>query len=275
MTDETPQEAPSEEQVTLASEAPQEKSSTEYVSREDLDAFGAKLAESISKEIVPRLKQSQKDVIQDRVSSEVKEKLSAFDEAVEMLTPHLSEDVDLKALKRQKFIDSLMSESPSPEGVPEQAPPPQEAVPEPASSPPSFEAEIQTILDAHGISGEEPELLEYAEKNKGKPWWQIGTGFNELAQSLATRQAGTPAGVVPPQGQVAHTDLIKEFNQEVDAYLNPRGGDGKLVQGQRRSIQRLRTLQQKYVDQGVPIEELDISPKSKAPKSISDWTPPG
>ena len=62
--------------------------SPEYVSKADLEAFGTTLVE----QIVPRLKQSQKDVIKAKVSSEVGEKLSSFDEVVELLKPHLPKD---------------------------------------------------------------------------------------------------------------------------------------------------------------------------------------
>ena len=144
-----------------------------------------------------------------------------------------------------------MSGKPSPEAVPEPVSPPEEKAPEPASSPPAFEAEIQTILETHGVKGDEPELLEYAEKNKGKPWYQIGQGFDELAKSIAARSAGTSAGVVASQGQVATSDLVADFRKEL--------AEG-MKQGQ-KGMRYLRQLQQKYVEKGASIEDLDISPK--------------
>ncbi len=246
MTEETPTETPVEDKVAPASATPEPEPSPEYVSKADLEAFGTALVDKI----VPRLKQSQKDVIKTNVASEVK-KLSSFDEVVELLKPHLPEDLDVQGIKRNAYLDSLMSEKPSPEAEPEPDSPPKEKAPEVATSPPAFEAEIQTILETHGVKGDEPELKEYAEKNKGKPWYQIGQGFDDLAKSIAARNAGTSAGVVPSQGQAATSDLVADFRKEL--------AEG-LKQG-RHGMRYLRQLQQKYVEKGANIDDLDISPK--------------
>jgi len=200
---------------------------------------------------VPRLKQSQKDTIKANVASEVGDKLSSSDEVVELLKPHLPEDLVVQGIKRDAFLDKLMSEKPSPEAEPVASSSPEEQPSEPASSPPAFEAEIQTILETHGVKGSEPELLEYAEKNKGKPWYLIGQGFDDLAKSIAARSAGTSAGVVPSQGQAVTSDLVADFRKEL--------AEG-MKQGQ-HGMGYLRKLQQKYVEKGANIDDLDISPK--------------
>lgn len=247
MSDETPEKVTPAEEAPQASEAPKEtKPSPEYVSREDLETFGAELVEKI----VPRLKQSQKDTIKANVASEVG-KLSSFDEVVELLKPHLPEDLDVQGIKRNAYLDNLMSEKPPSEAELESDSPPKEKTPEPASSPPAFEAEIQTILETHGVKGDEPELLEYAEKNKGKPWYQIGQGFEDLTKTIAARSAGTSAGVVPSQGQAVTSDLVADFRKEL--------AEG-MKQG-KKGMQYLRQLQQKYVEKGANIDDLDISPK--------------
>lgn len=247
MTEETPKEPSVEEPVAPASATPEPEASPEHVSKADLKAFG----ESLIEEMLPRLKQSQKDVIKTNVDSVVDEKLSSFDEVVELLKPHLPEDLDVQSIKRNAFLDNLMSGKPSPEAEPESETPPKVETPEQASSPPAFEAEIQTILETHGIKGDEPELKEYAEKNKGKPWYQIGQGFDDLAKSIAARSAGTSAGVVPSQGQVATSDLVADFRAEL--------AEG-MKQG-KKGMRYLRQLQQKYVEKGAKIDDLDISPK--------------
>ena len=246
---ETPAETPIEEPVAPASATPEPEPSPEYVSKADLEAFGTSLVE----QIVPRLKQSQKDTIKANVSSEVDGKLSDFDEVVELLKPHLPEDLDVQNIKRNAFLDNLMSDvSSKPEvEVVGLETPSQDETPEPASSPPGLENEIQSILETHGVKGDEPELLEYAEKNKGKPWYQIGQGFDDLAKSIAARSAGNSAGVVPSQGQAVTSDLVADFRKE-------------LAEGQalgRKGMTYLRQLQAKYVEKGANIEDLDISPK--------------
>ena len=247
MPEETPQETPAEETVAPASETPEPEPSPEYVSKSDYKAG----LETMEDNIVARLKQSTGDKVKAVVASEVGEKLSSFDEVVELLKPHLPEDLDVQSIKRSAFIDNLMSEKPSSEAEPEPDAPSQAPAPEPASSPPAFEAEIQTILETHGVKGDEPELLEYAEKNKGKPWYQIGQGFDDLAKTIAARSAGTSAGVVPSQGQEVTSDLVKQFREELTEGMK---------QGQ-KGMRYLRQLQQKYVDKGANIDDLDISPK--------------
>ena len=247
MSEETPQETPAEEPVAQASETPKQEAPPEYVSQSDYKAG----LEAMEESIVTRLKQSTGDKVKASVASEVGEKLSSFDEVVELFKPHLPKDLDLQGIKRNAYLDNLMSEKPSPEAEPESDSPPKEKTPEVATSPPAFEAEIQTILETHGVKGSEPELLEYAEKNKGKPWYLIGQGFDDLAKSIAARSAGTSAGVVPSQGQAATSDLVADFRAEL--------AEG--MKSGRKGMQYLRQLQQKYVEKGAKIDDLDISPK--------------
>ena len=273
MAEETPAEAAPVEEVAPASAAPQEaESSPDYVSKSDFTAG----LEAYEERIVNRLKQSTGDKVKAAVSSEMSEKMSGLDKAVELLRPLMREDVseeDVALVKERQFIRDLMAGSSSEPEVESEAPS-QAEVPEPASSPPGFQDEIQSILDTTGVSGEEPELLEYAEKNKGKPWYQTGPGFEELAKSIAARSAGTSAGVVASQGQVANTDLVQDFHKELDALQNPRDSEGNLLPGRRRgSMEQLRQLQQKHRELGVSEEDLDISEKGQAGLR-TDWFPP-
>lgn len=247
MSEETPNEAPPVEEAAPASEAPQEAapSTGSYVSREDHVAE----LKALETKIWDRMKQSQKDVIKASVSSEVGEKLSGFDEVVELLRPHLPEDLDVQGIKRGAFIDKLMAQSPSPEPELEQSSPPQEEAPEPAGLPAGREAEIAQILETHSLDNAPPELLEYAKEHEGEPWWKVGPGFEKLASEIAARSAGTPAGVVATQGQVANTDLIQQFRTEL-AEARKEGQYG---------MQFLRNLQDQYVEKGVKIEDLDVS----------------
>ena len=272
MAEETPAETPVEESVAPASATPEPESSPEYVSKSDLEAFGTQIVD----QIVPRITKSQRDSIQARVSTEVNERMSELDKAVEVLRPLMREDVseeDVALVKERQFIRDLMAGSSSESEV-ESDSPPQEEVPEPASSPPGLQDEIQSILDAVGVSGKEPELMEYAEKNKGKPWYQTGQGFEELAKSIAARSAGTPAGVVAPQGQVANPDLVQEYRTELDGLLYHRDGGGKITGDKRRNMNQLRQLQEKYSELGLKAEDMELGSTSKAPQSIHDWAPP-
>ena len=272
MADETPVEAVVEEIVALASETPEQESAPEYVSQSDYQAG----LEAMEDRLVSRLKQSTGDRVKKAVSSEVEGRLSGFDEAVALLREHLPEDLDTEAIKERQFVRSLMQQpaSDTPEVEPDA--PSQVEVPEVAASPPGRESEIAAILETTGVSGNEPELMEYAKANEGKPWYQAGQGFEDLAKSIATRSAGTPAGVVAPQGQITNPDLIKEYRTELNDLLNPTDAEGKFIQGRRRNISQLRALQEKYVELGLKAEDLDISPAGGIPKgnTIHDWAPP-
>ncbi len=256
MTDETPKETSVEEPAAPASAAPEQETPPETVSKADGGASEARIAELVIKELGPRLKQSQKDTIRDRVNSEVGEKLSEFDSVVELLRPHLPEDLDVQGIKRSKFLDELMQQSlDTPEAEPEA--PSQAEAPSPVSEPPGRESEIAAKLEETGLSGTEPELTEYAEENKGKPWYQVGQGWMDLADSITARQAGNSAGVVPPQGQVSNPDLEQAFRKELNDLLYPKDAEGNPKWGTRRNMNQLRQLQGKYRELGLKDEDMD------------------
>ena len=104
-------------------------------------------------------------------------------------------------------------------------------------------------MENHGLADGHPELVEYAQANKDKPWFQVGQGFDDLAKSLAARTAGTSTGVVAPQSQGSNPDLVQAFRTEL-AEAREKGQYG---------MQTLRNLENKYVELGVSIEELNIS----------------
>lgn len=260
---ETPVETPAEEPVAPASATPEPEPSPEYVSKSDYEAG----LEAQEERIVARLKQSTGDKVKAAVSSEVADVVSAYDQAAEDLRPFLKEGADLEAIKRNAAIDKLLAQSASPESVPESETPSQVETPAPASVPPENQTEVAQLLEQHGLDGEEPELMEYAKANEGKPWYEVGQGFADLAKSIAARSAGDTAGVVPSQGQVAKEDLVKEFRTELDSIRNPTkqvpdGKGGFIVEPVmgRYGMKDLRQLQDKYVELGANIEDLDISP---------------
>ena len=79
------------------------------------------------------------------------------------------------------------------------------------------------------------------------------------------------------RGAPSSATLVEEFHQEVRDTLYPRTAEGKLLPSRARGIGTLRAIQQKYVERGAKIEDLDVSPKAGvAPGSrIGDWFPPG
>lgn len=256
---ETPADAPAPEQDAPASAPPEQAPSQETISKADVETLLAGVEERLAK----RLKQSAGDRIRQTVTSEVKDALAGFDEAAKALAPLLREDAtpeQIEALKERRFLRSLM-ETPSPDPEPEPQTPPQAAAPEQPSSPTGLEAEIQQILQGHNLSGSEPELRQYLQERKGRPWYEVGAGFAELAGQVAARAGGTAAGVAAPPGQAPKRDLAAEFRSEV----------GELLKLPHRNPRLLRTLEAKYRALGLSDEDMQVGPTG----SVKPGSQPG
>ena len=239
MTEETPAEGAPKEPVTPASDTPPESTpSQEFVSKADFEAGLEKLA--------TRLKQSQSDVIEDRVTKAVSGKMSAFDEAAESFRPHLKEGVDVADIRRAAFLDNLIAESSEP-SEPESPSPPQDKPPEQASSPSLLEQEIGEILKEHDLREDEPELLEYVKANQGKPWYKIGPGFADLAAKVSARKKGSPAGILAETGRKPpDPDLAQQYVDEL-ATARDEGRRGHAV---------LREIKNKYRKLGLDVDNI-------------------
>lgn len=180
-----------------------------------------------------RLKQSQRDTVDDRVNR-VKSTLEA--DILERVKPHLEKaGVNLDEVRRQAFLDRQIegfSTSTQNAGESPQA----EPAPQP-SGPSVVQREISSILEKHGLDGKEPELREYMRQHQGEPWYRAGAGFAELAESLAARkQSGT---VMPGGGSAPPApNLVDAYRKEV---LEARSrGEG--MSGKRRIDEKYRKL---------------------------------
>jgi len=77
-------------------------------------------------------------------------------------------------------------------------------------------------------------------------------------------------------GKRSTPDLAQDFREEVNALLYPKDGTGKLL-ASRANMNTLRALQEKYVELGANIDDLDVNPKGgvEPGNTIRDWHPPG
>jgi hypothetical protein len=190
MPDETSAGAAPAEQVPATTGTPQTAPSPQPVSG-DIEAVIDARLEQFAEGLAKRLKQSQRDVVEDRLT---------------------------KALNKYFGAEGPAASQPKPESPAPSAPATAPSPAAPVSATSGFEAEIKQILDGHQLTGSEPELREYAEANRGKPWYQVGPKFAELAATLAARRAGSPAGVVAPTGGTAPApDLAQNFIDAVAA----------------------------------------------------------
>ena len=223
MPDVTPVEGAPVEPVAPTSATPQPATSPEYVTKSDFDAGLERLAEGLAK----RLRQSQTDVIEDRLEK------------------------SLDRLFGRPAASAPAPETPAPTAPPQATPAAQ------VSAPSGFESEIKAILDGHGLTGTEPELREYAEANKGKPWFQAGPGFATLAADLAARRAGSPAGVVAPTGGTAPAPNLAQEYIDAVAAARAAGQYGPAVLRKLKAEYRAKGLANvdsiRYEVSGVPV----------------------
>jgi len=123
------------------------------------------------------------------------------------------EGTDFEALEDKAFIRSQRSTPPE-ESPAEGSPQAPEA--STGSAKDFVKREIDQILQEHGLSGDEPELGEYLRDNRGKRWSQVGTGFEELATTIAARNEGDGASFqANPSGSPPNPNLEAAFRKEV------------------------------------------------------------
>ena len=222
MTDETPKDQAAEEVAAPASAAQGEEDSQEFVSMARFEAFGEKLVKQID-DAAKANRQSQSDTIEHRVTESVTSALAAA------LQPKES--------------------PPTPDPEPES--PPQEEAPADAPQPSGLEAEITGILEKHGLEAETPELVAYMEENVGKEWWEVGSGFDELAEQLAGRESNIQAG--PGTGAAPRPDLEQEYIGKIHE-LRVKVGKGEI---RKKAVQDANdALRQEYYGKGVDVDSI-------------------
>ena len=216
-----------------ASDSQQEAPSQEYVTKADLE------------EIVGRLKQSQGDILTDRVEKALPE---AVDEAFRArLTPHLKEGTDLGSIEREAKLDVLLGQSfPSEQDVAES---PQAEATSPASEPSPLDVEIDRILKEHGVERENPQIKEYLEGKEGT-LTELLVGLDDTAQKVRASQPGA-GGVISPGGKPATPDLIQDYVNEMAA----NKGKGSSVR---------RDIKNKYKRLGVDVDKIGFGGVGRA-----------
>jgi len=219
MTDETPAGVAPVEPVAPTSATPQTATSPQPVSGTDIESVIDARLEKFAEGLAKRLKQSQRDIVEDRLT---------------------------KAL--DKHFGKPAASAPAPETPASPAPP--QATPAAAVTATSgFESEIKAILDERGLTGQEPELQEFAQANKGQPWYKVGPQLDELAAKIAARRGGSPSGVVVPPGPKPNEpELAAQYLEDIAAARKAgRFGAGNL-----------RAIKDKYRKLGLAVENVRL-----------------
>lgn len=222
----------------------------EPVSKAELAALEQRLTATVSQAIdglAPRLKQSQKDVIEGSVKRNVREAFQGFDSAAEALAPYLKEGTNVPEVKQRLAMQLLADEL---LGQGEREPAPQGRSQGDGQSPNPLQAEIIKMLTDRGLSGKEPELVDFLGQSKGKPFYQVVRELDDLTNTLVERAKPDPSkilgggtgGNAPPPA-----DLVAEYRKEM---LAARG----------KGAMAGREIREKYAKLGVPVDTTPIIP---------------
>lgn len=206
--DETPSEGNLVVPVTPASETPPEPTSESYVSKADLEALAGTLRTEIENQ-GQRTRQSQGDIITDRVSKAIEKSFT------ERLIAALPEGTDPKQIRRESLLDALMAD-PSLLGKVEAE------VSPPASGPDPVQTEVQRIMHQHGLSGQEPEIAAFLKANKDKGLLELLGGLDVLGVEVAKRKPSA-ASLMPESGSPPpQPDATKVYIAEMQAARGDR-----------------------------------------------------
>ena len=237
-----------------ASGDPETEPSKDFVTQsaldEALERVSTQVAETVTKAVGGQVKlglqanrQSANATIDNRVTGMQSELVSG-------MRALLPEGVDFDKLQDEAWIRSQRKKSQEPESA-EAGETPQAEPAAPASVESTMATEIASILQKHGLSGNEPELVEYVKANKEQPWYLAGAGFNELAEKIAGRQSdpanimGTGSGTPPnPNLKAKYLDEVAELRAQ-----------GKY---DRSSQVAMREIAAKYEKLGLKTSEIDL-----------------
>ena len=205
---ETPPEGGLVVEVPPVSETPPEPTLESYVSKADLEALAGTLRAEIENQ-GQRTRQSQGDIITDRVSKAIEKSFT------ERLIAALPEGTDPKQIRRESLLDALMAD-PSLLGKAEAEVSTQTSVPDPVQT------EVQRIMHQHGLSGQEPEIAAFLKANKDKGLLELLGGLNTLGVEVAKRKPSA-ASLLPESGSPPpQPDATKTYITEMQAARGDR-----------------------------------------------------
>jgi hypothetical protein len=234
----TPDEGLEEQQEPVApvSATPPEPASQDFVSKADLSELKDEIQGWI-RNGTERTKQSQRDAIKARVPQMVRETLAQELAAIEKYAP--------SEKQKQLQIDALLSHLTTEPSEPEE---------QPAPSRPDetfVEKEIRGVLNAHGLTGNEPELKKYMSDAKGQDLYPMLKGLENLSVELAEKRKATPAGILPGTGSTpAKPDLQEKYIQEISDLRVDR------TMQVHTKRERLKEIKKKYKELGVPVDQI-------------------
>ena len=185
-----------------------------------------------SKKQTEILKQSQRDAIKDRVDGSVERALAAQGISTEAPSSGSSTSEPEPTAKSDKADEATQASD-------------------------AIAGEMTKILEDAGLKGDEPEMKEWMDKNKGKPWYESGTSFFETAQSIKGRADSAPIGG-GEGGATVPDDLTAAYVADRQA-IYARMSKGEITHYQAKA--EADAVKAKAAEEGVPVEQIGFGGK--------------
>jgi hypothetical protein len=223
----------------------QSEASKEVASKAELVELEKRITSHID-QAVSGLKQSQKDVVSDRVQKAVASlpELQAFRRVAEANPGIFKEGVDPQAIVRQATVDAIVDR--------ELSGPPAERQAEsrdagPAGAQAAVKGEVDRILSTYGVASDDPEVIALAKEVQGESLLVQLQKLDELGQDIQRRKGGASAqlGAAKGKGAAGSSELEAKYRAE----MRQARGQGMHV---------ARGIKERYRKAGLDIDHIDL-----------------
>lgn len=243
MTTQEPKEGASVADVLGGTQGATDSTSKEPVSKAELAELEARIGKQIEQGFAS-VKQSQKDVIGDRINRAVTSlpELRAFSQFLEANPGIVKDGVDPKRLIRDQAVDLIVDRELAGTPAERQA---ESRDAGPAGAQAAVKAEVDRILETYGVAGDDPEVVALAKEVQGEPLLVQLTKLNELGADIQRRKGGVSAQVGGARGSGNKPDLEAAYRAEMKAN---RG----------RGMHVARQIKDKYRRSGLDVDHIDL-----------------
>ena len=132
------------------------------------------------------------------------------------------------------------------------------------------EQEMGAILEEFELKGDEPGFAEWVKENKGKPWYSIGQSFRDLSKDIAGREKGTSVGNTGETKPAASDGLVRKYVDEMNA-ARQEMLEGKVRASTLRQTHRL--IKDKYRKQGVNVDQIGFGAMGSIVRTEGEYKP--
>jgi hypothetical protein len=219
--------------------------SKEAASKAELADLEKRIASQIEQGFAG-LKQSQKDVVGDRVQKAVASlpELQAFRRIAETNPGIFKEGVDPQAILRQGVVDAIVDRELSGASTERKA---ESQNADPAGAKVAVKDEVDRILQLYGVASDDPEVLALAKEVSGEPLLVQLNKLDELGADIQRRKGGTSAQIGAARGKGASgpAELEAKYREE----MRSKRGQGMHV---------AREIKERFRKAGLDVDHIDL-----------------